>query len=166
MPKYRPGNLNLAQFWLRLPLEMKELNQLLNHNLGKMGKKKREGKKNKKIRILCDAVAGIRKSGISVFTAISLTHFHISSLEEGSSSHLCEGVTSASPRPWHPTDTLDGKPVGQNHPGTSILPKTTRRSRSEVVQVPSFAQNVILLYSLVGQRNCFQPFRAHRIFCH
>lgn len=47
MPKYRPGNLNLAQFWLRLPLEMKELNQLLNHNLSKMGKKKGREKRKK-----------------------------------------------------------------------------------------------------------------------
>lgn len=69
MPKYRSGN----HFWLRLQLEIKELNQLLNHNLSKLGKKIRE-KRKKKNRIQCDAAVEIRKSGISGFIAIFSIH--------------------------------------------------------------------------------------------
>lgn len=156
MPKYRSGN----QFWLRLQLEIKELNQLLNHNLSKLGKKIRE-KRKKKNRIQCDAVVEIRKSGISGFIAISSIHstFRIKQ-------PLVWMCDQCQPTALTPHDAPHGYLVGKNIPGTSILPKNTRKSRSEATPAPSFAQNVIFIHIPAGQRNHFPPFRAHRIFGH
>lgn len=99
-----------------------------------------------------------RNQEISEFVAISMVHStfpHWRKDQTASSVKVCLA-------PAHSPDTLDGNLVGTNVPGTSILPKTTRTSRSEAMPPPSFAQNLNLSHIPVGQRNCFQPFRAHK----
>jgi len=141
---------------------MKQLNQLLNHNLSQLGKKKKRKKEKSKGKVSYDATALHLTIGIGGVLAVSLIHsnFCIAGERLGQppvrqrdwcqpTVLLCHSRNSALASHGHTGQQMDGGKKAQGFPSSQLPLGKSRAEASPALPAPS-AQNQVLYICSCG----------------